>query len=336
MKGLQFSLQREIRMKKGILTIVSVVCIAFLVLLFMRETKDRLFILFYQEDSGGFYPYWAEWSYYDGKISAINNPVKITMLPLNYQPDILYEEQWFSQEPSAEIGRNVYLREGETRHEFHVQTASDFMDISLVRPDEISEEEWEKAELLKADYDTGKKELTLVLEINPMSIEENNILLAAKMALGSPDKVTWTIFELDTEEYFDYQLGSQVVMADGWLYGTGREHPIRISLEDGRVEKLTELDKTVRNLVLDTGDEEKLISTRYVLPVGRCGEMTIWSWLIVTAEDTEELYCLFEHQKLVSAIHLQTNGTWNIYDGEGNVSKANMDKVYRNEVYFPQ
>ena len=89
--------------------------------------------------------------------------------------------------------------------EFHIQTASssDFMDISLVSPDEIYEEEWEQTELLKADYDAGKKELTLILEINLMSIKENNILLVARMALGSPSKVTWTIFELDTEEYFN-------------------------------------------------------------------------------------------------------------------------------------
>lgn len=328
--------------KKHFLFIAAGVFIILFVLLLLKNTKDELPVLFYQEGSEGFYPYYAEWSYSKGEISSTDNPLKIAMLPLNYQPDILYENQWFSQTPSAKTGRDVYIRKGETGHDFHVQTASssDFADISLVRPEEISVEEWEKTELLKADYDANGKELTLVLEIDPMNTEEKNILLAARLSLNFPDKVTWKIFELDTEEYFDFQLGDQVVMTGEWLYGTNGEHPakypIRISLEDGTVEKLEELDETIRGLVADTEEEEKLISTRHVLPAGRYGEMTIWSWIVVTAENTEELFCLFEDETLVSAIHMQKDGIWNVYDGDGNAVQKEMKEVYQNELYFPQ
>ncbi|MCI6813453.1 MAG: hypothetical protein SOX11_11705 [Lachnospiraceae bacterium] len=312
--------------------------------LLKKNHKEQLPVLFYtyQEGSEGFYPYWADWDYSKGEISSADNPLKISMLPLSYQPDILYENQWFTQEPSPKTGRGVYIREGVTRHNFHVQIASlaEFVDISLACPDVISEEAWENAELLKADYDTVGKKLTLVMEIAPMDTAEKNTLLVGRTRLNDPDKVTWELFELDTENYFDFQLGNQIVTEGEWLYGVNGEHPVkhpvRISLKDGTVEKLEKLDETVRGLVADTGQEDKLISTRSVLPVGRCGERIIWGWTIVTAEGTEDLFCLFEDETLISAIHIQSDGIWEVYDSRRNVSKMNMDKVYQNEVYFPQ
>lgn len=294
-------------------------------------------LLFYREADGELYPYAIRWFYQSNELSS---PGLLQQTPVSFydSSEFVADDLWFSRYPSVETGNRIYIHEKDSFPDVQLQISgsSDIINLSLTRPNRLSEEEWEKVSLLKADYSADTDELTLVLQLNPIEADKKKLLLVGQMPLSSPNQVAWKIFEFRAEEYFQFQLAEAVVMTDGWLYGSSETSPIRISLETGEVEVLEALENTVKSLVADEGNMDSLPSTRYIVPMGRLEEMVIWSWTVVAPNSPETVYCLFNHQEFMGAIHLQDDGVWNLFNREGSVVWGEMSKVYQNEIYFPQ
>ncbi|MGN0307122.1 MAG: DUF5301 domain-containing protein [Lachnospiraceae bacterium] len=305
--------------------------------LITEDSLNAFPLLFYREVDGELYPYGIRWFYQSNELSS---PDLLQQTPVSFydSSEFISDELWFSRYPSVKTGNRIYIHEEDSFPDVQLQISgsSDIINLSLTRPNRLSEEEWEEVSLLKADYSADIDELTLVLQLNPIEADEKKLLLVGQMPLSSPNLVEWKIFEFRAEEYFQFQLAEAVVIADGWLYGSGETSPIRISLETGEVEVLEELENTVKSLVADEGSMDSLPSTRYIVPMGRLEEMVIWSWTVVAPNSPETVYCLFNHQESMGAIHLQNDGVWNLFNREGSVVRGEMSKVYQNEIYFPQ
>ncbi|MBQ9989519.1 MAG: hypothetical protein IJP31_01040 [Lachnospiraceae bacterium] len=297
--------------------------------------KEGLYLVFYQEQNEVFYPYQREWIYGQGTLSATDAPLRITMLPLSYQPDLLYEGQWFASSPSPRTGRDIFIRAGETLHDFHIQTTDgQFTDISLIRPGKVSVDEWEKTRLLKADYDQKTKNLTLILGIDGFLEQKQPLLLIGNTSVSSPDKITWEKIEIEAEEYFHLQYEDYLILTDGWLYGTSTDFPVRISLKTGQPEELDKLQATVFSLLPKDALEAENDYSKRLFPVGRYGDMVIWEW--PGSGEFSGFYFLFDEQNLIGSIAMQADGKWNIRDAKGNSSIVDMSAVYQNTLYFPQ
>lgn len=318
--------------KAGIILLI----IGILACIFLRFDEENICLLFYEQTSENtFYPYIAEWDYKRGEILFEDNALKITMLPLNYQPDILHDGQWFAKEPSDKTGRDIFVREENKLHTYHVQTASssNYKTIELTKPDEITIEEWEQADLIKADYNSKSRELTFVMGIYT---KEPFTLMIGKADWKSQENITWKIFKYEKEFPIYFQCIGNVILTGEWIYVNNGEAPVRISIKNGTVEILDELMQNVKGLKADDKADEELSYTRRIVPVGRQEDIILWEWSVVTKEDVEPIYSLFQEQLFLGAIHIQENGIWNVYDKNKEINKVDMNMVYQNKLYLPQ
>ena len=318
--------------KVGIILLVM----GILVCIFIRFDEENICLLFYKQTSENtFYPYTAEWDYQKKEILLENNALKITMLPLNYQPDILHNGQWFVKEPSNKTGRDIFIRQEDKLHTYHVQIASslDYKTIELTKPDEITAEDWEHADLIKAGYNSKSKELTFVVGFYTKKPFK---LMIGKSKWWLSENISWKIFEY--EEKFPIYLNciGNVVLTGEWIYGNNGEEPIRISVKNGTVEILDELAQVVKSLKTDDKTGEELPYIRLIIPVGRYEDMVLWEWSVATQENEEIIYYLFQEQLFLGAIHVQENGNWNVYDMYREMNTEDMSMVYRNELYLTQ
>lgn len=318
--------------RAGIILLV----IGILACIFLRFDEEKICLLFYEQTSENtFYPYTAEWDYYKKEILFEDNALKITMLPLNYQPDILHNEQWFAKEPSEKTGRDIFIRQEDKLHTYHVQIASssDYKTIELTKPDEIAKEDWEQVDLIRADYNSKSKELTFIMGIYT---KKPFTLMIGKSKWQSSENISWEIFEYEKGFPIYSQCIENIVLTEEWIYGNNGEDPIRISVKNGTVEILDELAQSVEGLKADVETGEELPYIRRIIPVGRHEDMVLWEWSVVTKEDVETIYYLFQEQLFLGAIHVQENGIWNVYDKNKEISTVDMSMVYRNELYLPQ
>lgn len=296
--------------------------------------KEDLNLVFYeQKEDMMFYPYVAKWNTDAGEVTFSDTALRVSLLPLNYQPQIVYENKWFAKDVSDKTGTNIYVRKEEGIHNYHVQltSSSEFKNIELPKPEEVSDKIWEQAFLLKADYDLDSEEITFLLCRN---LESSGIMIVGKAKGQQNMDFSWQIFEFESGFPLEMQTGN-VVMAGNWIYGSNGEHPVRISLEDGAVEVLEHLEQEVKALVPDKKEEE-MDYIRQILPVGRYQDSVIWKWDVISSKENEPLFCLFKEQAFTGAIHVQNNGNWKVYDKEKNISDIDMSMVYRNELYLPQ
>lgn len=227
----------------------------------------------------------------------------------------------------------IYVRKEEGIHNYHVQltSSSEFKNIELPKPEEVSDKIWEQAFLLKADYDLDSEEITFLLCRN---LESSGIMIVGKAKWQQNMDFSWQIFEFESGFPLEMQTGD-VIMAGSWLYGSNGEHPVRLSLKNGTVEILEYLEQEVKTLVADKKEEE-MDYIRQILPVGRYQDSVIWKWDVISSKENEVLFCLFKEQVFTGAIYVENDGNWQVYDKEKNISKTDMSMVYRNELYLPQ
>lgn len=318
--------------KAGIILLV----IGILVCVFLRFDEDKVCLLFYEQTSENtFYPYTAEWDYQNKEVIFEDNALKITMIPLNYQPDILHNDQWFAKEPSKKTGRDIFIRQEDKLHTYHVQiaTSSDYETIELTKPDEITKEDWEQVDLIKADYNSKSKELTFIMG---SYAKQPFTLMIGKSKWKSSENISWEIFEYEEKFPIYSQCMENIVLTEEWIYGNNGDDPVRISIKNGTVEILDELLQYVKGLKVDVGTEEELPYIRRIIPVGRHEDMVLWEGSVVTKKDVETIYYLFRAQSFLGAIHVQENGIWNVYDKNKEISTIDMSMVYGSELYLPQ